>query len=202
MFGRLSAGRAAIAASLGMSAIAGLVLGIGPGAMAAPTPVSPQPISVEGGTLQIRPPARAPGAVNTFASAGLTDGTYNVHSQSSSSTSHIWNTFATTVVLSGDVTKMTLKSGKATTYWTGSGSGTVDIDVHYWVTGLDVQVETSGASGWIGEQDLDYRGHATKVTQTSDTSSGAVFVGILITFNENVTSSWYVGGNSYHLTTN
>ncbi|WP_298226598.1 hypothetical protein [Gryllotalpicola sp.] len=159
--------------------------------------------SSTGGTLVIRTQAQpaTAGVVTPQVSSSMADGNHTI--SASSSGNHISNSFKSTVNIANWGTYAELLSGTATTKWTGSGKGTVDIDNHYWVTGLFVTVSVPfGASGNIFNEGVDYKGHQTNSTKTTDTASGAVWSGPLFTFNENETADWSVSGNSYHLTTN
>lgn len=189
--------RAAIAAGV-LVATVGAAVSFGPAAANAEdfsvsTPASPT------SSLVIRTTPQ-PGTVSTQASSSMADGNHAV--SSSSSGNHIKNSFRSTVKIANAGTFAKVLSGKTTTSWTGSGSGTVSLTDHFWATGVGISISVpAGASGSIFNQGVDYKATG-KGTSTTNNYQGVEWAGPLLSVNQNTTSTWKVGNNTYSLTTN
>jgi hypothetical protein len=153
-----------------------------------------------GGTLTLQQDAK--GQVGTQATAPISsDGTFRV--SSSSSGQSVYNSFASDISIGNSYTFARVDSGSTLSTFTGPGSGTVTSDTKFWATGLAITASAPASAGFsIGTAEATYTGNASDVYTTTTEYGGLEFAGPLFTVNQNVTSTWNVGGNTYILTTN
>lgn len=152
-----------------------------------------------GGSLNLQP--KDDGTVGTQATAPLNDGTHRISSQSTGN--NVRNTFSSSILIGNAYTFAKVESGSTISTFTGAGTGNVKSDTRLWATGLAISVSAPAGAGFsLGTAEAIFTGNASGVNTTQTSYSGAEFSGPLFTVNQNVTSTWNVGNNTYVHVTN